>query len=149
MLKHLSILISNCDSHSIDSFLHDFWVDLYRREFAAASRNQKPLSMDKCVSDFLSCTVIDGCHSGTSDIHSGGTCFLREPLIIQKPYGLIFVHSHLNTVSGFYVVRLDWQLFYSAAPEWSWHNFSFLTYVVYNYTHVNVICQLFMESIYR
>ena len=60
MLKNLSFFISDCDPHCNTSFLHNSLLDLYRLKFTVTARDQKALSVNKSVCDFLSCTVVDG-----------------------------------------------------------------------------------------
>ena len=145
MLKDLSVFISDCNSHCVCSFLHNVLMKLNRFKFAAASRDQQPLPMNKGIRDFFPCTVIDCRDCGTSNVHSGGTGFLCETFIIQKTQGLKLVYRHLHALCGRYIVRrkaaIDRQLLYSAASDWSWHKLSFLTYVKYYYMHVYDISQ--------
>ena len=84
VLKNFPAFISNCDSHCATSFLHNDLMKLNRLKFTASSCDQQPFSMNKSIRDLFSRAFIDCCNCGTSNIHSGSTCFLCEPFIIQK-----------------------------------------------------------------
>ena len=105
VLKNFPVFISNCDPHCVTSFLHNDLMKLNRLKFTASSCDQQPFSMNKSIRDFLPRAVIDCCNCGTSNIHSGSTCFLSESFIIKKTQGLKLIYGHLYTLGSCYVVR--------------------------------------------
>ena len=59
VLKNLSVVISNRDSHCHASFLHNILPDFHRRKFTAASGDQEPLPMNEGLRDLLPRAVVN------------------------------------------------------------------------------------------
>ena len=145
MLKNLSIVIGNGDSHCFASFHHDVLIDINRPKFTAASGDQQPFSVNEGICDLLPCALIDRCDCCPGDIHPVCACFLRETFVIQKPKCLVLIYRHPDRFGGRYIVRgetaIDRHLFDFAASHWPWHSVSFLTFVNNYCIYVFAICQ--------
>lgn len=127
MLEDLSVLIRDCDSHSIVPFLHNGLINLYRLKCTAPTCYQQPLSMYERIRNFLPRAVVDCRNRGTCDIHLGSAGFLREALVIQKSQSFILIHRHSNNLGCRYIIRgeaaIDRHLSNSPASDWSCHSY--------------------------
>lgn len=80
-------------------------MKLNRLKFTAASCDQQPFPMNKCIRDFLPCAFIycrDGC---PGNIHTNCAGFLCKPFIIQKSQGLKLIHIHSDAFNSRDVIR--------------------------------------------
>ena len=105
VLKNFSVFISNCDSHCVNSFLHNDLMKFNRLKLTASSCDQQSFSVNKSIRDLPPCTVIDCCDCCASDIHSGRAGFLCKSFIIQKAQSLELINRHLYALSSCYIVR--------------------------------------------
>ena len=145
VLEDLSVFVCDCDPHGICSFLSDYLIDLNWFKFTVSACDQQPFPVHKGVGDLFPRTVINGRYGRPGNVHPGGAGFLRKTFVIQKSQRLKFIHGHLDAFSGCDIIRreaaIDRELLYSAASEWSWHKFSFLTYVINYHKPDNDISQ--------
>ena len=82
VLEDLSVFVSDCDSHYIASFLHDFLIDFNRFIFTAPACNQQSLPMNESIRDLFSRAFIDRGNRGSGNVHPNGAGFLGESFVI-------------------------------------------------------------------
>ena len=94
VLKNLSVVIGYCNSHGVLSFLDQVFGWLLWREPAISARNQKPLAVDKNVSDLFPRAVVDGGDGRARYVHTRGALLLRQRFVIEQTECFKLVNGH-------------------------------------------------------
>ena len=108
VLENLSVLVSNCNSHSIFSFR--FFILLTVKLFETAvmttilvlsvakpeitTLDSKRAAVHDAISQFLSRDFINPLDSRSGDLHECSALFLTESLFVDQTNRFIFINSH-------------------------------------------------------
>ena len=93
MLEDLSVFVSDCDSHSICSFLHDTCCSLIVEPIVSAP-DQELFPLYQCVGDFPPGAVVDGRYGGAGNAHLFGALLLRQAFAVKQADRLELVQRH-------------------------------------------------------
>ena len=145
MLENLSVFVSYCDSHNVQSFLNDIFRPLIV-EPIIATPDQKPFPIYQRIGDFPPCALVDGSHRRAGNSHPFGTLLLRHPLAIEKPDSLKLIQTQYNRLFVRYFLRREFPMIrVSVDPSAALlpgHGYtSFLTYVRNYVSTISDICQ--------
>jgi len=106
VLKYLSVVISYCNFHLTRPFLFSAFAALAAAAAVIAAFTQnivpafylKALAVDKGIRKFAPCTVVNGLHRGTCNIHPQGAFLLCKSFKVNKPYAFKFINRHHNVL---------------------------------------------------